>query len=296
MRGRNKRGRFSRLLRTIAHLRQQDFDLSVDFQNNKWTHFLTWASGIPKRFGYRKGWSGKWLTDGLDSYRNVLPPVRHQFQILERLGIHECDDRLELWVSEEETAAIKNRLERDGFEWDGKPVVGLVVNASVRWKSKNWPLDRFLALAEDLMKNEGAKIVLLGQEGDSPAFNALKRLFPKQFFNLIGKTSLREMFALVKQLDCLVTPDSAPLHVGVALGVKVVTFFGPTDPVRHLPPSGDVTLLKKVVPCAPCYSEKCKQPTHRCMEEISLPELRRIVTDQIQSKVFSSKREGTISV
>ena len=70
------------------------------------------------------------------------------------------------------------------------------------------------------------------------------------------------------------TPDSAPMHIAAAVGTPFIAFFGPTDPLRHLPPADRFVILKRNLPCAPCYNARhCKIGTHACMREITPEEV-----------------------
>lgn len=93
-----------------------------------------------------------------------------------------------------------------------------------------WPLDHYTALATILRAaNPRIRLVLTGsrQEG------FLGRRFTKrvpQVINLVGKTSLLELAALMSRLRIFVTHDTGALHVASATGVPLVGLFGPTDP------------------------------------------------------------------
>ncbi|HEY5599428.1 MAG TPA: HAD-IIIA family hydrolase, partial [Candidatus Manganitrophaceae bacterium] len=82
-----------------------------------------------------------------------------------------------------------------------------------------------------------------------------------------GKTSVREMMALVDRCRLFITNDSGPMHVASALGVPVVAVYGPTDP-SATPPSGPAAVVRNKVECAPCVHRECPID-HRCMEGVS---------------------------
>jgi ADP-heptose:LPS heptosyltransferase len=95
--------------------------------------------------------------------------------------------------------------------------------------------------------------------------------------NLIGKTSLAELAALMKRFKCLITSDSAPMHIAAAMNTPFVALFGPTDPLRHLPPAGKYVVITKDLRCAPCYKPVCSDT--RCMREITAAEVVKAVKD-----------------
>ena len=91
--------------------------------------------------------------------------------------------------------------------------------------------------------------------------------------NLAGKTSLRELMALLKLCRVLLTNDSGPMHVAAALGTPVVVPFGSTSPELTgpgLPGDSRHYLLKSDAPCSPCFRRVCPIDL-RCMTGISIP-------------------------
>lgn len=257
----------------VELIRQKEFDISIDFQNTSKTHWLAFLGKIRERYGYRRGSAGRLLNRGIAGFSNPLPPIEHQFQVIKQLGIEHIDDRLELWTKPSEEERMRRTLEQS---WTSEKafLVGFVLGASTKWPTKRWPIESFVLLADQLKAKFHARIVLLGSGQD--------RYLAKQFLSkhregvvdLIGKTSLGELAAVMKYLRVLVTPDSAPLHVASAAGIPTVALFGPTNPGRHLPPGSKVQMIWKKIECAPCYSGECKNmDRYACMKQISVNEV-----------------------
>ena len=88
--------------------------------------------------------------------------------------------------------------------------------------------------------------------------------------NLIGETSPGLLPALLASASVLLTNDSGPMHIAAAVGTPVVALFGPTSPVRTGPYGREHCVLSAGVPCSPCYSRECRNPTHlECLTGIS---------------------------
>ena len=95
---------------------------------------------------------------------------------------------------------------------------------------------------------------------------------PLAIWNLAGKTSLRELMALLKLCRVLLTNDSGPMHVAAALGTPVVVPFGSTSPELTgpgLPGDARHRLLKSDAPCAPCFLRECPID-FRCLNGITV--------------------------
>ena len=98
---------------------------------------------------------------------------------------------------------------------------------------------------------------------------------------LAGKTSLRELMALLKLCRVLLTNDSGPMHVAAALGTPVVVPFGSTSPEMTGPGLPGVLqhrLLKANAPCSPCFLRECPID-FRCMTEITAKSARDAVAE-----------------
>lgn len=111
------------------------------------------------------------------------------------------------------------------------PTVALVVASSQL--EKDWPAERFARLADRLASEFGARTIIVG--GRSPAelaaigrITELARTPPLD----LGAWDLRRLAYLLHRSDAVVSPDSGPLHIAVALGTPSVALMGATNPRR----------------------------------------------------------------
>ena len=270
------------LLKLAKRLRREGYDISIDLQNTKWTHLLAAISLVRERYGFARGRFAFLLNRPDHGYAAVEAPVRHQFRIISKLGVTEFDDALELVPTESAQAKAAELL---GPRQGSQKWIGLVTGASPAWATKRWPLEYFEALARLLMDRRDCRIVLLGTAEDAARTRGFLKGSEAAVTNLCGKTSLEELVAVIRQLDLVVTGDSAPLHIAAALKKKIVCFFGPTDPKRHMPPAADAALLMRRLECQPCYQGKCRNA-----EELAC--LRRITVDEAYESVLKQLRLG----
>jgi len=111
---------------------------------------------------------------------------------------------------------------------------------------KAWPVESFRALEAELRgAMPRARLVLTGSAGELVLGRRLLDAAPHTI-NLIGKTSVLELAALLRRLRLFVTADTGPLHVACAVGIPIVALFGGT-PVSWFgpwPPCGDRIVLE----------------------------------------------------
>jgi heptosyltransferase-2 len=145
------------------------------------------------------------------------------------------------------------------------------------WATKRWPYYAELAAALD-----GAVVIVGGKE-DAPLAQHIVARSGGKAVSAAGALSLRQSAAVIRRAGCLVTNDSAPLHLATAVGTPIVALFGPTVPEFGFGPrrSGDVVLGHPELPCRPCSRhgpQRCPLGHHRCMRELSVESVIRAIT------------------
>ncbi len=249
-----------------GRLRAEDFDVSVDLQNNRKSHLLAFLGAVTERYGYDNGKLSFLLNRKISLPAGPVDPVKHQAGVMGLVGITTLERRLELWPGEDGDAWAKKFLESNWLKKDQK-LIAISLSASRRWKTKNWPMSAMLELAEMLARKHGMRIVLLGTDDDKPDAVEFKKKTEAKPIDAVGKTSISRLIGLIKRCDALVTGDSAPMHIAAAVGTPFVAIFGPTDPERHLPPAENLKVLYRHIKCSPCYKPTCLRQI-RCMTSV----------------------------
>ncbi len=138
--------------------------------------------------------------------------------------------------------------------------------------AKRWPAESFASVAREVSRRVGNSVWLaFGNAGDVGVCDGIARLAGGSVVNLAGKTSLRQLMALLKLCRVVLTNDTGPMHVAAALGTPVVVPFGSTSPELTgpgLPGDPRHELLASTAPCAPCFRRVCPID-FRCMTGIS---------------------------
>jgi ADP-heptose:LPS heptosyltransferase len=95
----------------------------------------------------------------------------------------------------------------------------------------------------------------------------------KALIDLVGKTSLLELAAVLKSSAVVVGPDSGQVHVEADLGTSHITLFGPTSPERTAPHGCEHLVVQTQLDCIPCYQKQCPLQTRQCMYDIRVEEI-----------------------
>ena len=247
-------------------LARRRFDMVIDFQNNKKSHILGFASCAFNRYGYDNGKFSFLLNKRIKDNSEPVGPVAHQFRVLKMLGIDYNGEKLGLWPSREDLEFGEAFFLNEGL--GTAKVIGINVGSSLRWQTKRWPAGKISELC-DLLSSRGFRVVLTGSAQDAPyAKRILKKVISRPACS-VARTTLMQLAALIGRCDCFITSDSAPLHVAAAMGTPYVALFGPTDPARHMPP-GEKCVVLQAKGCLPCYKDVCKKGDNNCMERIQV--------------------------
>lgn len=134
----------------------------------------------------------------------------------------------------------------------GVPLVVLVPGAT-NGRAKRWPLPYWVTLAGQLLAG-GRAVVLAGGPEERSLGRAIRAQAGDAVADLVGRTTLPELLALLERASVVVSGDSGPLHLAIAVGRPVVAIYGPTDPRQSGPyRAARATLVRHELPCSPCY-------------------------------------------
>jgi len=196
-----------------------------------------------------------------------------QFQPVPERMIH----ALEPWGVEDDGGSLGIAIPPEVFEgvaekWTTALDGAYVLIPGAKHATKRWPGEYWAELLDHL--DTARPVVVLGAQNEAPAeLIEAGRNRPK-FFELTGQTGLLEAAALLQKAYLAISGDTGPMHLAVAVGVPLVTMFGPT--VREFgffPFRGErVEVLERDLWCRPCSahgSKRCPLGHHRCMREIT---------------------------
>ena len=153
---------------------------------------------------------------------------------------------------------------------------------------KQWGVRRFAELAKCLAAQD-FKIVLFGGPADCALGEQIEVAAPGRVINMIGKTSLAELAALVSRCAVFFGNDAGPMHVASMIGVSTVAVFGSSCHHRFGPWAPSSTTLVRPISCSPCANhqkDRCKVCVHEktlCMESISPDDAFTAITSLLQT-------------
>ena len=214
------------ICRLLADLRRRAFDATIDFHGFRETNLLAWCTGARQRLGLKR------FDQSFFRFCFNLPPV------LEDKSLHVSEVFLSIVRSFAPAALDASRkpllaIPQDAANWvkenlRSAPFVVLYVDAPV--KERIWPLDRFVTLADRIIADFRAAVVVVAGSGRTlPTFSAGVQVF--------SDLSIARLAAVIAAARMLVSNDTGPMHMGPALGTPTVGIFSVGVPT-HFRPTG----------------------------------------------------------
>jgi len=264
--GSGRRGMFGLSRRLAAG----NFDTAVLLPNSFRSALLVRMAGIARRVGYDRDGRGFLLTDRLLPRRQgraFVPVPTHDYYLgLARyLGATDPDPTMQLFTRPEQDAKALAIL--------GPTVLGdrpliLITPGATYGDAKLWHADRFAQVADRCVRQLGAVVAVSGAPKERRIIQAVIDAACEPIVDLtrhgIDPSLLKSVVALSR---LLITNDTGPRHIAAAMGVPVITIFGPTDPAWTQIGFSDERQLQARVECGPCQLKKCPLD-HRCMDLI----------------------------
>ena len=290
---RKRFGRLGRSLRVtrdfasfIGALKRRRFDLVIDLQGLFRSGFLARACGAPARVGFAAAREMAWIF-----YTHKIPPTDPDMHAADKnyavagmLGFADVPMDFTVTVTDEDRKQASALLKENGF-LPGQRYAVLV--PATRWETKCWAAERYGRLARLIRERHYLDSILVGGNDDVAAGEVAIAASEGTAKNLCGRTTLRQLAALIDRAAVVVTADSTPMHLAAAMKSPLVALFGPTNPRRTGPHGRSADVLQISLDCSPCYLRKLSQckHAHACMERMTVDIVAAAVADRLRTTV-----------
>ena len=260
-------GSAGEIIRQLRAVRKQQYDVSIDVQGLLKSALVARISGASRVVGF----SRPTAREGSHLFYDIKVCGERPLHVVEknlrlvydglridlpkfRWGVFtgdEPDQKLKRWI--DETCPDKR-----------KPVV--LLNPGGTRPNKMWEGGHFAQLAR-LLAQDGAWVVVAWGPGEQGIAGKIVEVANCDGVVSAPSTNLRELASLIKQVNCVVSGDSAPLHLASAVGTPAVALFGSTDAARNGPYRIPSRTVRGDCSKGPCWQREC--PERYCMRLIS---------------------------
>jgi lipopolysaccharide heptosyltransferase I len=288
----------------IQQLKSNKYDLVIDFQGLMRSAFFTKAAKAKQTVGFAKPRESSavfFYSKKIHIPENIQHAVeRNVYLACQALNIN-TDTFFykqnkssvaniafpKLNINSTLQSSVQKLLIQNGIQHNDK-IIG--ISPVTRWISKNWPPKFFAQVLFHIKKDfPNIKFVIIGSENDRNAANEIINNFSdNDIVSLAGKTSVAQLFELIRTFDLLIANDSGPVHIASALSIPVFCMFGPTFPEKTGPYGNIHENFIADINCAGCLKRKCIEHNYKCHQAIS-PEF---VAEKIKiSEIFNINKK-----
>jgi heptosyltransferase-2 len=285
----------SGLRRQALNLRRRGFSVALTPHKSLRSALMLYLARIPCRVGFRqsKGWF-------LFNHRVHRAAERHDVErnlsLLSALGI--ATEAVEpsfamIRARAAQTALVQQLLSlRDSAA--SRLLIG--VNPGSVWATKRWQAEGFAELIRLLKARWDCEIIIFGGPEDIQLAAAIRERSQSDCHNYAGQFKLRDLPQALGACDVLITNDSGPMHIAVALDVPTVALFCATTPeLGFYPYSSNAVVLQKDLPCRPCSSHggrRCPLGTADCIRLIRPEHVLRAVESLLERRAQGKAVSG----
>jgi heptosyltransferase-2 len=235
-------------------------------------------AGIKERIGY--------ITDGrrlllskplvLPAPLNSMHRSEHYFNLLRRSTDIDIEyNKPKIFLNDDDNSKGLELLSH----FDIKPNDNFIILAfQAVAESRRWGIENYTNLTKKITEVLGYKVVLTGIESDRTIGDSIvQNAGEKGIVNLAGKTSIRELGAIMSLAKLFIGNDSGPAHFAAAVGTPIIVLSGADDPKSTSPKAAAKKLIyKENLDCISCVKNKCPLKDDKlmlCMKQISVDEV-----------------------
>jgi len=250
---------------TALSLRKEKIGIGISLTPSMSSGFMMQLAGIKVRSGF--------ANDGFFLNRKFKRDKKHH-------KMHILGEYKEIFYNaynEFDFSELKQRLDTDKKNEKQvikqfnikKTLCNIAIAPFVRFgPAKMWSINNYEQVISGLKKyKKNVRIFLIGTEEDKK--QNFSWAFIKEIRDLRGKTSLKQVCALIKNMNLFIGNDSGIMHVADAFDIPIISIFTSTSYKWTGPLSKKAHVLSSSIDCAPCFNKKCRFGHYKCLEEIN---------------------------
>ncbi len=289
---------------TLRKLRIQlhsyNFDLVIDLQGLFKSAVMAYLTGCSNRIGYSFMREGSSLVS-----KSIVGPhkdahvIERYLDVARHLGADVQSVDFPLPSFDRELGKMRQLLHTEGIPYvtrgkkEGVPVWGgkedkllapyVVFAPGARWETKVWPVEHYAKLARKIIK-AGYYVVLVGGKDDAELGKLIRQIanYAPELIDVLGKTSLREVAAIIQDSDFYISGDTGPLHMANALKKPLIALFGPTKADRTGPYGSPYSMVMlSPAKCRGCLKKHCKD--WHCMHDLTPDKVFQVFQEEMRA-------------
>jgi len=273
----------------IWTIRRKGFDLIIDFLGNPRSAYFSFLSGAKRRIGYDHPLRRFFYNIIVRSDQTPGYAAVHKLEALKPLGIEGFDVKLDFFITDEADIFAERFFKENQLDQNN---LIISISPTSRRHFRRWSLERFARLADWLVSQFRANVILIWGPGEKEAAEKVKRLMKEKPVISPQTENLFQLGAILKRCDLHVGNDNGTKHIAVAMGKPSITIYGPQDPISWTyPDPSRHKFLKKGVDCPDCDKTKQKCTELSCLGLITVEDVQKVLVQLLKDlKKTTEKR------
>ena len=259
---------FRNYLKIIRFIRSRPYDLVIEARGDiRDISLLAYLCKSTYRISYDVGGGGFLLTH-IVPFRKIKHKIQYHLDIVKYLGGKAASFDWDLYLTQDEKRAVAEWLKKKGISLN-MPLVA--IHPGARKQLKRWSIAGFAAVADRLVEEMGISIILLGGPDEVELAKTIQLSMKHPAFNFAGKTTLRQMTAILKRCNMFICNDSVPLHIASLTKTPTVAIFGPSKSWETGPYGNIHAVVEKPFECRYlCDENVCNHYPHNdCINSVT---------------------------
>ncbi|MFT7683288.1 MAG: heptosyltransferase I [Moritella dasanensis] len=227
----DKKAGLSGYLSLYNQLKSRKFDILLNMQVSLRANISSLCIRATQRWGFDKyrAREGQWLVTNRRIPAQEKPHVLEGFMAFsEAIGVPKQKPTWDIPISKEDSLWALSQISHTKKN--------LIICPAASKASKNWTATGYAEIA-DYMETQGFQVTICG--GMSDLEKELTAEIVKQskanINNLVAKTTLKQLLAVIKNADLVLAPDTGPTHMSTTVGTPVVGLYALHNPGRTGP-------------------------------------------------------------
>lgn len=256
----------------VSILKKRQFDLAIIPYPRFNLALIIFLAGIAVRVGTGYRWYSLLFNRRIYEHRKDARrhEVDYNLNLLSTIGITSNEKpQFEFTISDDVRKRVESVLRTDGIDRFA------VLHAGSGGSARDWSIQRFAQLGDELQRNHHLRVVLTGSSNETKFVRSLELQMTTSPVNYTGKFSLQELGALFQKASVFVSNSTGPLHIASIVGTPVVAMY---PPILQCSAKrwGPYTERKKVFTadngkCELCRGGACRSDV--CMDQISVEQV-----------------------
>ena len=270
-------------LKLIHLLRKKRFNTAFILHKSFTKALIATLGGIKNRVGYPTKNRGILLTKVVEEPVDEVHKVEYFLNVARAAGIESHGHSYEFFIKDDDRYYIKEFLRSNGTS---EADLLIAIGPGGNWDPKRWPKSNYAKLSDVLIERFGTKIIIVGEKKDIKLAEEIRGLMRHAPIIACGKTTLKQLGALMERANLVIANDTGPMHIAVAMKAKVIALFGPTAPDITGPYGrGAYRVIFKNETCeVPCYDVTCADDS--CMAAITVEDVLVEASDMLGLRVI----------